>query len=403
MFRDAGNDGPTAGEPGVAGVTVTLTDVTTTRTTTTDSQGNYAFVGVAPGSYTVTVTVPAGFQINGPLSRPATVTSGVGAAGLSFELAPKDGALGDLVFNDLNGNGTQDTGEPGLQGATVTVSQGGTTVATATSAADGTYLVTGLVAGDYTVAVTSPAGFVTTTTTPLTLPVTSGATNGTADFGAQQRNASLGDEVYVDTNGNGLRDAGEPLYTAALTLTLGGAATATTTSSAGLYLFDDLAAGAYTVTLTPPTGYRASTTLPLAVTLASGQNLRNADLGLEPIPGALSGTVFTDQQADGLNDAGDTPVAGQDVVVTARRGPRDHPDDGHRRDLLPVRPAAGHLRPDGQRPGGHQALHPGVGHGDPDRTEPHLDGQRLRPRAGHVVDRRHRLQRPQRQRHAGRR
>jgi hypothetical protein len=49
------------GEPGIPGVTLTLTNGLTTRSTTTDSNGGYGFTGLCPGAYSVSVvqsTVP---------------------------------------------------------------------------------------------------------------------------------------------------------------------------------------------------------------------------------------------------------------------------------------------------------------------------------------------------------
>ena len=52
------------------------------------------------------------------------------------------------VYNDLNGNGVLDPGDPGLQGWTVELlDSSGNIVATTTSAADGTYSFANLGAG----------------------------------------------------------------------------------------------------------------------------------------------------------------------------------------------------------------------------------------------------------------
>lgn len=67
----------------------------------------------------------------------------------------------------------------------------------------------------------------------------------------------IGDFVWVDTNRNGVQDPGEPGI-AGVTVTLSGAANATTTTDAsGGYLFTGLSAGNYTVTVGAgiPAGY----------------------------------------------------------------------------------------------------------------------------------------------------
>jgi SdrD B-like protein len=68
----------------------------------------------------------------------------------------------------------------------------------------------------------------------------------------------IGDFVWSDDNNNGIQDAGEAGL-AGLTVTLGGDASATTTTDAnGLYLFTGLSAGNYTVTVGTPNGYGVS-------------------------------------------------------------------------------------------------------------------------------------------------
>jgi hypothetical protein len=74
------------------------------------------------------------------------------------------GTIGDFVWNDLNLNGIQDAGEPGLAGVGVILKDGASQViGTTTTNARAFYQFTGRCAGTYTVEVnasTLPAGFV---------------------------------------------------------------------------------------------------------------------------------------------------------------------------------------------------------------------------------------------------
>ncbi len=69
---------------------------------------------------------------------------------------------------------------------------------------------------------------------------------------------SIGNFVWNDANSNGLQDVGEAGI-AGVVLTLGGAGSATTTTDAnGHYLFPNLSAGTYTVSVALPSGFSAS-------------------------------------------------------------------------------------------------------------------------------------------------
>src|SRR5262249_30543055 len=65
---------------------------------------------------------------------------------------PCSATIGDSVWNDLNNNGVQDPGEPGLDGITVQLKDsGGNVVATTATDGAGFYQFTGLCPGTYTV------------------------------------------------------------------------------------------------------------------------------------------------------------------------------------------------------------------------------------------------------------
>jgi hypothetical protein len=68
-------------------------------------------------------------------------------------------ALGDFVWKDLNSNGVQDAGEPGIQGVLVTLQRcDGSVVTTTTTDVNGKYLFSNLLPGCYRVAFATPTG-----------------------------------------------------------------------------------------------------------------------------------------------------------------------------------------------------------------------------------------------------
>jgi uncharacterized repeat protein (TIGR01451 family) len=114
-----------------------------------------------------------------------------------FGVQPCTGKIGDFVWNDLDADGIQDKGEPGIAGVTVQLkNSGGTVIQTTTTNSTGYYLFTGVCAGTYKVVVTKPAGFspspslagtnraVDSNGSPATVTLlTSSSTDLTIDFG----------------------------------------------------------------------------------------------------------------------------------------------------------------------------------------------------------------------------
>ena len=92
--------------------------------------------------------------------------TGQGCTVLCFRDGPPSaaGALGDFVWNDLNGNGVQDSGEPGVPNVTVQLLNcSGTMLAQTTTDAGGLYLFANLSPGGYRVRFVPPVGYGFTT------------------------------------------------------------------------------------------------------------------------------------------------------------------------------------------------------------------------------------------------
>jgi hypothetical protein len=76
------------------------------------------------------------------------------------------GEIGDYVWNDLNRNGIQNAGEPGIGGVTVSLysaTYNNPPIAMTTTDSNGLYLFSGLILGDYFIQVAPPSGYTFTT------------------------------------------------------------------------------------------------------------------------------------------------------------------------------------------------------------------------------------------------
>ncbi|HEX4497346.1 MAG TPA: SdrD B-like domain-containing protein, partial [Thermoanaerobaculia bacterium] len=350
VWLDAnGNGTQDAGEVGINGVTVQLLNSggTVIATTTTSGDGNYTFSNLAAGTYTVKVSgLPAGtaetFDLDGvATANQAAVTLTAGQSRTDVDFGYKNtGSVGDRVWLDANGNGTQDSGEVGINGVTVQLlNSGGTVIATTTTSGDGNYTFSNLAAGTYSVKVSGlPAGTAETfdldgiaTANQATFALTAGQNRTDVDFG-YKNTGSIGDRVWTDTNGNGTQDSGEAGING-VTVQLvnsGGTVIATTTTSGdGNYTFSNLAAGTYTVkivTSTLPTGAMQTydldglgTANQATATLTAGQARTDVDFGYRTL-GSIGDRVWLDSNGNGVQDAGEIGFDGLTVELINSSG-----------------------------------------------------------------------------------
>jgi len=275
VFRDDNNDGVQNGsEPGVAGVTVTLTGSDVNGAIppivlTTAADGSYRFRDLLGGTYTITETQPAAYgdgldtvgSVGGTLGADtvASIALGAGADGTGYTFGELGARLTGTVFGDDDADGALDSGEIGIGGVTLQLRDTlGGLVGTTTTLPDGTYTFGGLAAGTYTVVQIQPAAYGSSTPNNVAVAVPTGGT-GVADFG--EITGSISGAVYHDRDHDGVIDAGEaPLGGVTVTLTgtevTGAAVNRTlTTLGDGTYTFNGLAAGTYTLIETQAAGY----------------------------------------------------------------------------------------------------------------------------------------------------
>jgi protocatechuate 3,4-dioxygenase beta subunit len=270
--------------------------------------------------------------------------------------------LGDLVWEDTDADGIQDTGEAGIAGATVQLVRdlngdgqftgAGEVLASTTTDANGNYSFKGLTPGlSYQVQFVSPAGFDAASARQADGSSASGANsdgkvselivlkpgeyNATIDSG-YYKYASLGDRVWNDTNANGVQDAGESgkagvvvqLYTS-VNNTPGTLVATQTTDANGNYGFSKLKPGDYVVKFIASDGSVLSTAnvgsdaldsdagtngFTGSYRLASGENNATVDAGFYKTA-SLGDRVWNDTNGNGVQDAGEAGRAGVKVEL----------------------------------------------------------------------------------------
>ncbi|MGB3916959.1 MAG: SdrD B-like domain-containing protein, partial [Thiothrix litoralis] len=377
-----GNNLQDSGEPGVANVTVNLLDGsgTVVATQLTDATGFYNFAAVLPGTYTVQFVPPAGMTlvtanlgtddtidsdpgVDGKIA--VTVVSGVGNQTVDAGIVPAK--LGDVVWLDQDGDGTQGASEPAVVGMTVNLldkagnpvlDAGGNAVTAITDKAGKYEFI--VLPGEYRVGFVLPAGAAFTKldqgsndaadsdadlATGLTpaLTLVSGDVNLTQDAGLAL--STVSGYVLEDRNANGVQDSGEPGI-AGVSITLvgndvfGNPVTATTSTNAdGLYSFS-VPPGTYTLTETNPADYLSSAS---KAGSASGAAIVDEDEVTTPAPGgaasehndfldyrlgSIAGQVRDDVNYNGVLTDADKGIAGITVTLFTDPNGDGDPADG---------------------------------------------------------------------------
>jgi uncharacterized repeat protein (TIGR01451 family) len=341
------------GEIGLPGVALTLTGTaddgsSVNLSTNTNASGGYAFADLLSGTYGVTETQPVSFgdgldvlgagNVGGTAGNDvySAITLPVGTQATGYNFSETGAAVVGVVFRDLNRDGTQQAGDQGIAGVTMTLRDAGNNVvATTNTAADGSYLFAGIAAGNYTVVETQPPGYGSAPSSPNSVAVVVPAGGGATALFADTLSTLTG-SVYVDLNNNGARDVGEPGL-AGISVALTGTDSASdpvnrtaTTDANGTFSFIDVLtpnASGYTLTESaqPPAyadgqdaagsagGVAGNDTI-TAIQLATNTDATGYTFGERGT--TITGVVYKDVNTNGARDGGDTGLGG--VIITLK-------------------------------------------------------------------------------------
>jgi CshA-type fibril repeat protein len=299
------------------------------------------------GEYKNSATVKS-LDVNGE-----SVTATDSSSYIGKEAPIELGALGDKVWLDIDRDGIQDSGEPGISGIKVKLLDiNRVEVAKSKTNQNGNYFFENLEPKEYRVLFELPKGYRVTKqnqggdntkdsdTNPngqtALITVVAGEEIDSIDMGIYQAPAKLGNRVWYDKNENGIQDGDErgiagievKLYNHSDNLIA-----TKSTDNHGIYQFGDLAPNKYYVKFVVPNGYTISPRdtgnndskdsdadslgKTDTVTLVAGEEDNSLDMGLFQKLVKLGDKVWYDADKNGIQDSGESGI--KDVKVELYR------------------------------------------------------------------------------------
>ncbi len=338
----------TVGGDSIPGVTITLTGTddlgaAVTAVTVTAADGSYSFTDLRPGTYLVTESQPVEYGEGGEtagsaggtavLNEISDIVLAPATSATGYIFTETTGSVGGTVYNDRDASGDLSPGDVGIGGVELTLTgtdPNGAVSMTTASAADGTYSFDGLLPGTYEVIETQPSAYAdaldsvgslggdgSTNDVIAAIPVQAGEIGTGYDFG--ESGIEISGRVYLDRDSNGIEDSTDsPLGGIVIVLldSTGSQVAAASTAADASYQFTELSVGDYTVQQVQPAEWGSSTPNEIPFTLA---NIGRSGLDFGETPGSISGTVFADDENDGIS-SGDFAIENVEVTLVDSSG-----------------------------------------------------------------------------------
>ncbi|MDY7005059.1 MAG: SdrD B-like domain-containing protein [Cyanobacteriota bacterium] len=313
--------------------------------TFSNTDGEYAIVGLLPGTYTLRLNeVPGSFVSTTPTELTITVDE-FSNSNLEIDFGqspivppPGFGNISGIAFIDENGDGQASPGEPQLPNALIYIDadedgERGSDERFALTDQFGRYDLSNVSPGTYVIRQEPLPGFTDSTTPePIIVTLIEGDNADFVNFANDPTGlpkavlpvVSIGGVVFNDINGDGLLDPGEngiPGTTVFLDRNdnsiLDNEERTAITDSLGVYDFGGLPPGTYTVLQVPPPGLFQTNQDP-TLTLFAGDDANFVNFGNSATPpvippppppsagtGGISGITFEDLNGNGLVDPGE--------------------------------------------------------------------------------------------------
>lgn len=348
VYDDADQSGSRgAGEAGVAGwrIYADLDDDGVADATepamTTSSTGTYTLqistIDASTRTIKVRTIAGAGWGATAPANgviAAVQVTGGEQNNGQDFGVQLTGSVVGGTAWNDLNGNGTRDSGDVVIPGRTVYADLDGDSVLDSneprtSTASDGSYQLVFNAIGSYTIRQVLPFSWVQTTPSgghSVTVESLGTRTSG-RDFGSKNTAATVSGAVFEDLDGDGIRDAGEIGLSGVRVYAdtnndgafTSGEPSFVTSSTGSFFLTVPNLPNSATISIRQAAFAGLAATLPAdgvrSLQTGGGQTLSGVNFGNRLTGAIVTGTVWHDLDSDGLRESGETPATGRTVYV----------------------------------------------------------------------------------------
>src|SRR5439155_11135101 len=196
--------------------------------------------------------------------------------------------ISGTVFNDLDGDGSQESGEPGLQNWAVDLMKGLTLVAQKLTDASGNYSFTNLGPGTYTIQEELQPGWLRTSTPASYTVTTNSSVNVSGEAFGNFQTIRISGLVFNDRNADGVQESGEPglngwtinLFKAPSPVPTAHRTTSNNGITDGVFSFGSVGPGMYTIQEVVQAGWMQTTTpLSYSFTATSGMDVSGLIFG----------------------------------------------------------------------------------------------------------------------------
>ncbi len=247
VFNDLDADGTKdTNETGLAGALVRIAG-TKTDSTYTNSDGSYLLDSLSVGNFSITITPPVGKKLLFPSNGSYGITidsSKLVQTGKDFVIVEYANIQGS-TFEDINGNGTKQAGEPGLENWKAKLTGDGNY--STFSDVNGDFSFANIDGGSYTLSESLHTDWINTTPVGnFNVNLNWGETKTGYSFGAFKL-GSIHGQVFQDFNSDGVKDTNEAGIANWNVKLNGPTTTSVLTDSNGNYSFTNLTAGTYAV------------------------------------------------------------------------------------------------------------------------------------------------------------